>query len=721
MPTQRPIEPLNQLNVDNLSVFDEPINPLFGNEQAAQKPSYPPHKTAESLPREVKLALPAHHSQWLVLTQPVSWQQLRADQYTRLYVKDKKSWQAVNTLRASPAKGELLVLKHKDFYQQGNKQATLIKGAAGAGQAKTTGKNPFTQGYNDQSTNYHVPAYQQGLAPSTIFTNIEQSPEPEEKRIIIKIEGETSARFTLKGSGVNQQRTFDSKAKESASTAYFAKLKEDASYQLDAKLLNLPVQTIVPNMAFSDYQNRQTIENLNIGENGGFQLLDHRVTSQGHVELTLLPEPPCFGVFFDGTGNNLTNDSQDPNDDKEPTNIAKLYELYPRLERAKERFYSEGIGTQAFENDSNWDMAFAGSFDDRIKLALDETRDFFIRFPSCKVGTIDIFGFSRGASQARAFANIIHKLNREQPDYWGGTKLMVRFIGLFDTVASIGGDGDNDHSEASANKAIPGQINLDLAENSAGKVYQLAAWDERRDKFPLNSLKTGENLLLTNHEEVELPGAHADIGGGYGPVASEIRYPRLYIAGKPDEPAHQAELEIRRKLLAEEYDWPGIDIELIALRPRKNHNRRIKNLPEQSFYTPYKAVWRRQVNNSLSHYALHQMHQVAVQHGVPFRPINKLAGLYPYELSNELKTLVESATANGPQSTAWQKLYLEYIHISVKYAGFIDGIAHGEEQSAIYTTSNGQREIFYNQPDNAETNSDNWQFYQGIGQSHWRK
>ena len=60
-------------------------------------------------------------------------------------------------------------------------------------------------------------------------------------------------------------------------------------------------------------------------------------------------------------------------------------------------------------------------------------------YPALKEITLDVFGFSRGAAQARAFCNHLFALLAED----GGHKLFgvtfsLRFLGLFDTVASVG-------------------------------------------------------------------------------------------------------------------------------------------------------------------------------------------------------------------------------------------------------------------------------------------
>ena len=64
-----------------------------------------------------------------------------------------------------------------------------------------------------------------------------------------------------------------------------------------------------------------------------------------------------------------------------------------------------------------------------------------------------------------------------------------------------------------ANHLNPG-VNLYLPAGCARKVVQLTARDEMRWNFALNS-------VAPHHQEIALPGAHSDIGGGYLPIAQE--------------------------------------------------------------------------------------------------------------------------------------------------------------------------------------------------------
>jgi len=120
--------------------------------------------------------------------------------------------------------------------------------------------------------------------------------------------------------------------------------------------------------------------------------------------------------------------------------------------------------------------------------------------------TIDLLGFSRGAASAR---NCIHQMMNdggdpiaEQLEVEGfpADSIEINFVGLFDTVSSHGVSFSND----------VGALNLD-AIACANRVVQLEASEEYRKNFSLTTIKSAEG----NGRRICLPGAHADVGGGY--------------------------------------------------------------------------------------------------------------------------------------------------------------------------------------------------------------
>lgn len=140
---------------------------------------------------------------------------------------------------------------------------------------------------------------------------------------------------------------------------------------------------------------------------------------------------------------------------------------------------------------------------------------------------VSIFGFSRGATQARAFSNWLielckldaHLAGRGDAMTLGGFKLEVDFLGLFDTVASVGAgntfgnswlgrlfDGHGAWADSEGSLRIPQGIRC---------VHLVAAHEVRRS-FPLDSIAVGQ-IVPPNAEEVVFPGVHSDLGCGYCP------------------------------------------------------------------------------------------------------------------------------------------------------------------------------------------------------------
>ncbi|WP_426175445.1 phospholipase effector Tle1 domain-containing protein [Massilia sp. TWR1-2-2] len=166
---------------------------------------------------------------------------------------------------------------------------------------------------------------------------------------------------------------------------------------------------------------------------------------------------------------------------------------------------------------------------------------------------VSIFGFSRGAAQARAFANWLIELCRLDAQLsgrgdamtLGGFKLEIDFLGLFDTVASVGAgntfgnswlgrlfDGHGTWADTEGSLRIPQGI----------RCVHLVAAHEIRRSFPLDSIAVGQ-VTPENSEEVVFPGVHSDLGCGYSPreqgrgldVSGEdmlARIPLLYMYKK---------------------------------------------------------------------------------------------------------------------------------------------------------------------------------------------
>nr|WP_315199843.1 DUF2235 domain-containing protein [uncultured Aquabacterium sp.] len=238
---------------------------------------------------------------------------------------------------------------------------------------------------------------------------------------------------------------------------------------------------------------------------------------------------PKLSFFFDGTGNNLFQELRKPIEERALSNVAKLYQaaVDDRVGRETVRRYFPGVGTPyryPYSNISpNEDkggplgLGFGAGGDMRLEAALFEFRRLLEiewgggALPHMQWVTLSIFGFSRGATLARAF---VRRLIAEHCEHtadglmWKGThgdrvRLRIVFMGLFDTVASVGGPGL--HMAWASELAIPEEVE---------RCLHLVSAHEVRQAFPLDSVRVGLTCP-DNCEEVVYPGVHSDVGGGY--------------------------------------------------------------------------------------------------------------------------------------------------------------------------------------------------------------
>lgn len=155
---------------------------------------------------------------------------------------------------------------------------------------------------------------------------------------------------------------------------------------------------------------------------------------------------------------------------------------------------------------------------------------------------VSIFGFSRGAAEARAYCNWILECCRKQDGGYTfcGIPIRFQFLGLFDTVASVGladsspvgGDGLMDWADGT----------MEIPEAVERCVHYVAA-HEIRKSFPVSTARNGKTYPA-NCLEVVYPGSHSDVGGGYGPgaqgkavgsrtlLASQVPLVNMYLEAK---------------------------------------------------------------------------------------------------------------------------------------------------------------------------------------------
>lgn len=211
--------------------------------------------------------------------------------------------------------------------------------------------------------------------------------------------------------------------------------------------------------------------------------------------------------FIDPTGLILfafdgTNNSNPPPDKDQVSNVWKFFNSYDD----GEKWYMNGVGRpdQKSRIGTNWrDELNANTARSRVDYMLTQLDD-YIQHGEVKNGeqvNIDIIGFSRGAAMARDFANKVTDRFNKNVYAKSGACVSLRFMGLWDTVAQFGVNG-NENSQWQL--SIPAQVK---------NAFQAVALNEYRLAFP------GESILggASGGRRVEMGfiGSHADVGGGY--------------------------------------------------------------------------------------------------------------------------------------------------------------------------------------------------------------
>lgn len=295
-----------------------------------------------------------------------------------------------------------------------------------------------------------------------------------------------------------------------------------------------------------------------------------------------LPEknkPSCsgqvfFGVFFDGTGNNRDADLPI----HKQSNVVRLWRVH--LRNADElaiappvlwdKEYVPGVGTPFPEigekGSSKFGKAIASGGQPRIFWGLIQTINVMHRYvqggkrlislgeagdfaksqgdgdpnaaltalakkvvelknvlrgtkPTITQFNISVFGFSRGAAQARVFCNWFYRLCEKTGDGYSfaGVPVRIAFLGIFDTVAAVGATSlDVFKDEIAAGHAGWAKGNLAI-HPAIERCVHFVASHEVRSCFPLDSVRLNGSYPA-NCVEITYPGVHSNVGGGYKPL-----------------------------------------------------------------------------------------------------------------------------------------------------------------------------------------------------------
>ena len=134
---------------------------------------------------------------------------------------------------------------------------------------------------------------------------------------------------------------------------------------------------------------------------------------------------------------------------------------------------------------------------------------------------INVFGFSRGAAEARVFINRLINDWAPHGKLAGAIDYEVNFMGLFDTVASVGipdsaraGFVDLPSLDGHWGWADDGSLDIP---HTVRRCVHFIATHEQRMSFPLDLIRQGPDSYPGNRSEVAYPGVHSDVGGGYRP------------------------------------------------------------------------------------------------------------------------------------------------------------------------------------------------------------
>lgn len=372
-------------------------------------------------------------------------------------------------------------------------------------------------------------------------------------------------------------------------------------------------------------------------------------------------------VFFDGTLNNRTNTGLGENGiikgdsyENALTNIAIL-ELYYRKHTDYDfsfSVYVEGIGTTDKETDST--IAAASGLGptgilDKVEIGISKVKikinNLLDTGQEIEYLHLDCFGFSRGAAAARNFiyssllgSEDTLKLRLKSIGHCVG-EIKVKFVGLYDTVASHGLIYNNDTNE----------LHLDTIKH-AEDVVQLAAAEEHRKHFPLTNINSAPHGM-----QLFLPGSHSDIGGGYIDNIDEVDHQVMFVCPRH---GHSGLSAAEKAALAREKEW--------LITSGWYHEDEIQ---KQNQWDEIK-VTRRRISNHFHRIPLKIMAELATQKGVYFAPLL----INDYQISTFLQE-IEAIIRTSPSSSSeyWldqktlimKKLRHDYLHFSACFGSLM--------------------------------------------------
>lgn len=377
-----------------------------------------------------------------------------------------------------------------------------------------------------------------------------------------------------------------------------------------------------------------------------------------------------FNIFFDGTQNNMNNTQKRINkqtsltDDSYMNYYSNIALLYKTLQGTKDviSIYTEGVGTEDNKQDempavytaNNDILVVKTGIENKISETLKKVKKEYSSYIEKKlihpdVFIFNLFGFSRGAATARYFMSLESRI-RAVLGIKGNQRREFNFVGLFDTVASYGLYHQNDVEN----------LQLDSV-SKAKKVFHLTAGDEYRSNFMLTKITSA--IKKGVGYELEIPGAHSDVGGGYQEKEKEQR---VLASETSFSPFSSEELKKLRKEYIAQGWYTSKEIDINTRTFKAGGEIRYAHL----------LVGYREIPYQYQHIGYHIMREFAKKYaGIKFshEKINDLEIWIPSELKPLYNTLLNYAKANDKAQR--KKIVLthkdlwvrnKYLHISAK-------------------------------------------------------
>lgn len=417
-----------------------------------------------------------------------------------------------------------------------------------------------------------------------------------------------------------------------------------------------------------------------------------------HTVTVYIPPILRMGCFFDGT----ENDATDPN---KFTNVYYLSESYKKQRmKLPECFHSHYVRGVGSEGDPWWSKKLnaatgwgaleriAGMIFE-IEQACKNYLDKYKFYP--EIVYLDVFGFSRGATTARHFMNVLKQ------GYYGFNELNLHkfitpntfkfsFVGLFDSVGSYGLAGDNDD---------PG-YNFHIQESwmaDNGKLIHFVAMNEYRAYFDLQTLFQEQKMnypmdkIKGRLSEIGLIGAHSDVGGGYEPDTQGI-------TNTNKNPTQLSVMALHKMYdIAKSYGVPLSPLPSFNIESELIHH--YETVENQLAKKEVRALWMKWVQyrkyREIIEYKIQYYKKWDEEKNAGFIRLyeNKLPrNTHEIEsLSNKLKALL--LDDYEAFVSAWEYLDEHYIHES--HGPFNDGIGASADYNKTINHSYIERNVFF--------------------------